>query len=384
MASILVIICLVLAMVLVNLFKRTTGVNILGPFLFINMNAILALGIGVLANGVVGRGVGLIVPIILGIVVILPLFVLLYLGRIVADKGSSINVIFIDYLRAIKRQNTGIADFMTVVSIVALIFMINLSGGRYFRDLYEWSVDAEIPGISLLYMMTYSVFLFRGVLSIFRKEYLWIMSCLVVLLILGKKHPIIFMILIPVVLNIFASSKNRFYYYILPFVGVLFLYVLALFLAEGRSIGFFVQLASTFDYAINFDDFLNRFELGSTKGQIWISSFLKYIPRYFWSNKPEIYGFLLIHEQLFPAEMAIGYFPSVFEEYAVMLADFGLIKGTALLVFRSTVYYLLLIVKILPRKFRLLFVLITLDLFTGFLLYITLSNDKVNRISQGV
>jgi len=354
---------------MVNYFKRVTGVNILGPFLFINMNAILALGIGVLANEFVGRQVGMIVPVILALVVLLPLSFLLFLGRLVAVKGSSVNLIFVYYLQAIKFQKTRFESFISFLSIMSLILLVKLSGDRYFRDLYEWSVDSGIPGISLLFMITYSIILFRGILSVVRKEYLWMLVCLLALLICGKKHPIIFMILIPIVLNIFASPRNRFYYYVLPFLGLFFLYVIALFLAEGRSIGFFIQLASTFDYAINFDDFLNRFELGSTEGSIWLTSFLKYIPRFLWNAKPEIYGFLLIHEQLFPSEIALGYFPSVFEEYAVVLADFGLINGVILLVFRSIVYYILLIANVIPAKFRLMFVLLTLDLFTGFLLY---------------
>jgi hypothetical protein len=106
------------------------------------------------------------------------------------------------------------------------------------------------------------------------------------------------------------------------------------------------QLSSTLDYYYNFGYFLEKYPLGADKGEIFLTSFYLYLPRFLWPAKPLVYGFLLIQEKLFYKEMMINFYPSVFEEYAMHIADFGLINGIIVIILiKTTLYFILLLRK---------------------------------------
>ena len=82
-----------------------------------------------------------------------------------------------------------------------------------------------------------------------------------------------------------------------------------------------------------------NFKFGYLEGSIFKSEFIRYIPRLLWSEKPELYGSVLIHKILYPTQIAVGYFPSTFEAYTKYLADFGII-GLAVFMFLKSINYL--------------------------------------------
>ena len=107
--------------------------------------------------------------------------------------------------------------------------------------------------------------------------------------------------------------------------GVLSMSYLAMSYVPDQELSILTQLASTLDYVKNFDYFVMNFKFGYLEGSIFKSEFIRYIPRLLWSEKPELYGSVLIHKILYPTQIAVGYFPSTFEAYTKYLADFKLL-----------------------------------------------------------
>lgn len=56
-------------------------------------------------------------------------------------------------------------------------------------------------------------------------------------------------------------------------------------------------------------------------GEIYFSSYLKFIPRFLWADKPKEFGFAILNYDIFPVEAARGYMPSF--GLGSLFADFG-------------------------------------------------------------
>jgi hypothetical protein len=96
-----------------------------------------------------------------------------------------------------------------------------------------------------------------------------------------------------------------------------------------------------------------------------MTSFYKWIPRFIWTEKPTVYGFLLIHDKIFYKEMLDNYFPSVFEEYAEPLADFGWYIAWVIICFKKVFLIFLFFVKKINFKFKMILALLFFDSFLG-------------------
>lgn len=146
---------------------------------------------------------------------------------------------------------------------------------------------------------------------------------MLILVSFGKKSPV-FVIALLSITHLFFSNRNL----IIPiFIGVTSLILVAKLasIQANVDITILTQIASTFDYVVNFDYFVKHFTMGELNGQIFLSEFIRYIPRLIWEQKPTIYGPILIHEKLYPAQLATGYTPGIFSHYARHLADFGML-----------------------------------------------------------
>ena len=201
-----------------------------------------------------------------------------------------------------------------------------------------------------------------------KKKYLYSIVILIFLSTLGKKHPVIYALLIPYIYSLFKSPKLNFFHFIFPSLLVVFFAYFAIFLTDGLDISIVEQLGSSFDYYINFNYFVQTYDLGVDKGNIFFSSFYKIIPRFIWQDKPTVYGFLLIHDKIFYNEMLIDYYPSVFEEFAEPMADFGWYLGWVIIVLKKLITYFFLFFKKINFNIRMLLMLSFLDLF--FAIYI--------------
>lgn len=84
------------------------------------------------------------------------------------------------------------------------------------------------------------------------------------------------------------------------------------------------HLVSYFDIYRNQSYVINKFIEGDFEyyhGQIYFSSYLKFIPRIFWEDKPKAFGSAILNYAIFPQSAASGYMPSF--GLGALFADFG-------------------------------------------------------------
>ncbi len=84
------------------------------------------------------------------------------------------------------------------------------------------------------------------------------------------------------------------------------------------------HLISYFDIYKNQSYVINKFIKGDLEyyhGEIYFSSYLKFIPRIFWEDKPKEFGFAILNYAVFPQQAAGGYMPSF--GLGTLFADFG-------------------------------------------------------------
>jgi len=83
-------------------------------------------------------------------------------------------------------------------------------------------------------------------------------------------------------------------------------------------------LRSYFDIYRNQSLVINKMMNGEMEyyhGELYVSSYLKFIPRILWEGKPKQYGFALLNYAILPEQAAAGYMPSF--GLGVLFADFG-------------------------------------------------------------
>lgn len=108
-----------------------------------------------------------------------------------------------------------------------------------------------------------------------------------------------------------------------PFIFILLIFNLYLALGDGFE---FISIVGYFDHFMNasnyYNDYLsNRVEL--FYGDIFTTSFWAYIPRFLFSEKPFVYGILLINEIYYPGMAELTHTPA-FGGAVEQFADFGL------------------------------------------------------------
>jgi len=87
------------------------------------------------------------------------------------------------------------------------------------------------------------------------------------------------------------------------------------------------MLVSYFDIYRNQAFVINKLMDGDIDyfhGEIYASSYLKYIPRIIWEGKPKAFGFAILNYAIFPEKAAKGYMPSF--GLGTAFADFGFIS----------------------------------------------------------
>ena len=89
-------------------------------------------------------------------------------------------------------------------------------------------------------------------------------------------------------------------------------------------------LRSYFDIYRNQSLVINKMMDGEMEyyhGELYFSSYIKFIPRILWEGKPKQYGFALLNYAILPEQAAAGYMPSF--GLGVLFADFGFISIVA-------------------------------------------------------
>jgi hypothetical protein len=106
-------------------------------------------------------------------------------------------------------------------------------------------------------------------------------------------------------------------------IGALFIITYTYFQFSSRS-NLTEHLTSYFDIYKNQSYVINKFIDGDIPyyyGELYFSSYLKFIPRIFWEDKPKDFGFAILNYAIFPESAAKGYMPSF--GLGSLFADFG-------------------------------------------------------------
>jgi len=143
---------------------------------------------------------------------------------------------------------------------------------------------------------------------------------------LGSKGLILSIFGASLVFMWFIRWKHLYKFLILgtPIILCLLLYNLYLALQDGFDI---LAIAQYFDYYKNASDYYNAFfnnEISLYEGEIFLSSFWSYVPRFLFPDKPFVYGITLINEFFYPGQAELTNTPG-FGGAVLEFADFGLI-----------------------------------------------------------
>lgn len=143
---------------------------------------------------------------------------------------------------------------------------------------------------------------------------------------LGSKGLIISLFAASLVFMWFIRWKHLYKFLVLgtPIVFCLLLYNLYQALQDSFDI---LAIAQYFDYYKNAADYYNAFfnnEIRLYYGEIFLSSFWSYIPRFLFPDKPFVYGMTLINEFFYPGQAELTNTPG-FGGAVLQFADFGLI-----------------------------------------------------------
>lgn len=145
-------------------------------------------------------------------------------------------------------------------------------------------------------------------------------------------------------------------------------------LGERSTVSIYEQLARSFDYIGGFNYFLNNSGPGITEGEIGKTSYLFFIPRFLYPEKPEIYGHNLVHLQLLPDLISQKYSASLYSAFTVYLGDHGIIMGLIIHALKSSIFLIPLALKEV-RKNNILFIsyiFFVFNAFSGFFVFFIL------------
>ena len=361
-----------IVLIFFTFFSKVLKIGFIPAFLVVNFSVILALIVGgTLSRSFLGNDfVHPYADVFIFSILIIPalIFFCIFLTRKPGSKkvlssgmiSSRVELEYLDQLLI----NISKFSLKIFVVLITLNILTMISEGLFFRSYYRYIIEEK--NIGLLFAFTYTTGVFSTINFLFKKKYIYFIVILLLLSLLGKKHPVVFCILLPLFYNIFKLNKINLRLIFLGIIGFVVLIQLGKFFTAGADVTAFEQLSSTLDYYYNFNYFLYNYPLGIDGGDIFLTSFYYYIPRYFWEAKPVVYGFLLIHEKLFYREMLINFYPSVFEEYATPIADFGMFFGAIYLIIYKVFFYLVMFLRLIGIRYKVCFALFLIDPLSAF------------------
>ncbi len=231
-----------------------------------------------------------------------------------------------------KIRNSSLSDFGMLLQFVLLFLILMFASGAGLlwltnsREAYQ----LHRVGVGVFWSLCQATLMLTFICVVLRK---------------GKSYIILFVITcFFAVISLFLGSKGF----------VLTYFVIALFYAHFQvkqvsnkaivlfgtcifQVFFVIQLyqqgpASLRDSVLYFDffrdsaEFLDRFkEFGFRYGQLTLSSFWDYIPRWLYHAKPFVYGQVIVDEMLFPGAAENGYATPGMMTWTAGYGDFGML-----------------------------------------------------------
>lgn len=249
----------------------------------------------------------------------------------VAARAPRINLLIRDRKSLILKLALTLLIFLAPPIVYKFIqYPFSIQGFRLFY------VESRFGGLGFFFIAVSSLLIFLILFFLHHRKYLYSILLIPLLVLFGQKT-----ILLNLIIGILFIAEVEFKVKKRVILTIVILGVTGLMMFHYlTSIG---AVASPFLYAINYFDYYDNLTylikslyvdntLDHFYGEIFITDFFKVIPRFLWTGKPEIYSFLLIHEQLYPELLRRGHTPSFFEPIAMPLADFGMM-GVAVFAF---------------------------------------------------
>lgn len=225
------------------------------------------------------------------------------------------------------KLNLLLIIFLILAAILYTSLIVNIiSGGGFslfkLRMFYNKIIETNLSSI---YAITYSLYIIVEIYLLDRKSKLFY-YLLPFSILFGKKQVIFSLILLILMTLEYRKRIKKSQILFWLFISIIFgaiIHVLTYNFQNGIK-----SVIQYFDYYHNLSYLVESLQTGKLNffyGKLTFTSFYKIIPRIIWETKPHVYGFLFIHQKLFPYYFSIGVFPSFFEEIAVPYADFGIL-----------------------------------------------------------
>ncbi|MFN7488475.1 MAG: hypothetical protein ACK5WV_00265 [Chryseotalea sp.] len=243
-----------------------------------------------------------------------------------------------------KETSKKVYGVIAVLLLVALPFFAIkfLAYDFSFVGLRSFYYEARFGGFGFVFLLVSNLLLAGFLYAVFRKHWLLAIFIFPMLALFGQKT-----LLLSAVLGIACMAEHLFKIKLSVILGGIATAIVGLiFLHYASAYG---NLPSPFELAVLYFDYYDNLSRLATElfqanhftflyGEILSGEAIRYIPRFVWHTKPEIYSHLLIHDQLLPWHLIHGYTPSFLELIASPLTDFGFIGLLAAGLLRGYLY----------------------------------------------
>ncbi|AIQ95494.1 hypothetical protein [Prochlorococcus sp. MIT 0604] len=298
--------------------------------------------------------------------------------------------IFVTDLKSFQlflRNNKSLKIFNLFLMSISLIsiafFIINPVVREFFlnpRLTRKFLLQQNLLVFTTLPSLLFAVF---SAFSLINKTYIYLIFYFLLLFFLGSKSFLFLPLLLfftyrSIHLMKLPKLKNLIIFSSLILLLITFSAQLYNFLKGQDYTSIIPQLASTFDYIGGFNYFLQNNGPGITEGQIAKTSYLSFIPRFLFENKPIIYGHSLTHAKLVPELLKENWHPSFYESFSNYLADYGIFIG----ILMSSIAKFLLVIPIVFKEIRknktlfISYIFYMCNPYTGIITLIILSSSK--------
>lgn len=250
--------------------------------------------------------------------------ILIYIGSVYI--GTLIKVSAIKVSDISRKKGTALLSLIFAILLISPTLNTLWECGFSFggiRCYYETVVFSKFAGFYELgkTFLFFSVLLF---LLEYRKFKWWLIILVVLLVFSGSKFAIFnLLIFFGIYSEIYKKINIRtIFLFSIPFALLLIFYH---FLQSKDAENPLLAAITYFDIYDKQSFLLEQFESGRHSlyyGEIGFSSYYKFIPRFFWENKPYNYGFAILNYDFLPEFAAANYMPSF--GLGTLFADFGI------------------------------------------------------------
>lgn len=260
-------------------------------------------------------------------VIILTYVVGIFVGLIIPSFKNNIFSKYFKYSE--KKMFEKIFIIWGLITLIISYNMKSLLIEGKFREIYTYIITKS--NLGALYSLSMTLLLFCILYLVKNKKMIKGFIFSGILFFYGNKT-IILKTFLSSIFIIEDKNKIKKIYIILGVISV-FIFLIIIHTMHYNQYGENKKIINILKSSIYYYDYYTNFTILTDKiydntfeykfGYLTINNFYKYIPRIIYENKPRIYGSLLIHQEIYPQYVKVGYFPSFYEPLAVIFSDFS-------------------------------------------------------------